>query len=346
MHHVVSDGWSMGILIKEIEALYRAFSVGEESPLEEAPIQYADFAVWQRSWLQGEVLENQLAYWRRQLAGQMPALELPTDRPRPARQSHRGAQQWRLLPAALSNSLKALSLERHCTLFMTLMAAFKTLLYYLSGQTDICVGTDIANRNHAETERLIGFFVNQLALRTRLSPSWSFEELLRRVREITLEAYARQDLPFEKLVEALNPDRDERRTPLFQVKMTLQNASAEDLNLPGLTLGPIGTVIDTAKFDLLLDLTDTGSGLGASLQYNADMFEERTPTRILNRFHTLLEQVVERPDAKLQELVESLIEDDEREHLERKSELESVRLRKLKSVKRRTTRETRAEPEQ
>src|SRR5262249_46210200 len=271
-----------------------------------------------------EVLENQLAYWKRQLAGKLPALELPTDRPRPAMQTYHGARCWRLLPSALSDSLKALSLKQHCTLFMTLMAAFKTLLYYLAGQTDICVGTDIANRNHAAIERLIGFFVNQLALRAQLSPNSNFEELLRREREIILEAFAHQDLPFEKLVEALNPDRDESRTPLFQVKMTLQNASNEELNLPGLTLSSVETVTIAAKFDLLLDLTDTEDCFIASLQYNTDLFEERTPARILRRFHTLLERIVERPDAKLQELAESLIEDDERERLDQKSELEIV----------------------
>jgi hypothetical protein len=346
MHHIVSDGWSAGLMISEVEALYKSFIVGEVSPLEELPIQYADFAVWQRSWLKGEALESQLAYWRRQLAGQPPALELPTDRPRSAKQSHRGAQCWRLMPTDLSDSLQALSLKRHCTLFMTLMAAFKTLLYYLTRQTDICVGTDIANRNHAETEKLIGFFINQLALRARLSPNSNFEELLKLVREVTLEAFAHQDLPFEKVVEALNPDRDENRTPLFQVKMTLQNASDEELSLPGLTLSSLGTVISAAKFDLLLDLTDTKDGLIASLQYSADLFEESTPARILNRFHTLLERIVERPDARLQELVESLIAEDEREHIEQNSELEGVRLSKLKIARRRIVRETQAAAEQ
>jgi amino acid adenylation domain-containing protein len=346
MHHIVSDGWSAGIMISEVEALYKSFSVGEDSPLKELPIQYADFAVWQRSWLQGEALESQIAYWRRQLAGQPPALELPTDHLRQAKQTNRGAQCWRLMPTDLSNSLQALSLKRHCTLFMTLMAAFKTLLYYLTKQTDICVGTDIANRNHAETEKLIGFFINQLALRTRLSPDLYFEDLLKKVREVTLEAFAHQDLPFEKVVEALNPDRDENRTPLFQVKMTLQNASDEELSLPGLTLSSLGTVISAAKFDLLLDLTDTEEGLIASLQYSADLFEESATARILNRFHTLLERIVERPDARLQELIESLIAEDEREHIEQNSELESVRLSKLKSARRRAVREIQAAAEQ
>ena len=238
------------------------------------------------------------------------------------------------LPITLSSSLKALSLEQNCTLFMTLLAAFKTLLYYLTGQTDISVGTDIANRNRAETEKLIGFFVNQLVLRAELSRDFTFEELLKKVRKITLEAYAHQDLPFEKLVEALNPDRDGNRTPLFQVKMALQNAPGGDLSLSGLTISPVMSSVDTAKFDLLLNLNDSEHGLSASLQYNTDLFEESTPTRILKRFHTLLDRIVERPGARLQELVESLIEEDHREALEKEEQLESIRLGTLKGVKR------------
>jgi hypothetical protein len=340
MHHIVSDGWSMGIMIREVGALYRAYSAGEPSPLEELPIQYADFAVWQRGWLQGEVLEKQLDYWKRQLGGDLPALDLPTDRPRPAVHTHRGAQLLRLLPATLSDSLKALSLGWGCTLFMTLLAAFKTLLHHLTGQTDICVGTDIANRNRAETEGLIGFFVNQLVIRAELSPDIAFEELLRRVREATLEAYARQDLPFEKLVEALNPDRAVGRTPLFQVKMALQNAPVEDLSLPGLTLSQKEPVVEAAKFDLLLNLHDTGSGLNASLQYDTDLFEESMAVRFLSRFHTLLDRIVERPDAKLRELVAPLVEEDMREQIEKDRELERVRLGTLKSIKRKTIGET------
>jgi len=335
MHHIVSDEWSMGILSGEVGELYRAYIRGESSPLAELPIQYADFAVWQRNWLQGEVLENHLDYWKRQLQGELPVLALPIDKPRPAVPRRRGALYSHLLPGALADSLKALSLKQGCTLFMTLMAAFKTLMYYLTGQTDIIVGTDIANRNRAQTEKLIGFFVNQLVLRTQLSGDYSFEELARKVRATTLGAYAHQDLPFEKLVETINPDRDENLTPLFQVKMALQNTPGGELDLPGLTLSPIATVIETAKFDLLLDLCDTGRSLSASLQYNADLFEARTPARIIRRFQTLLEYIVDRPDAMLRELIDSLIEEDRREELEERRELEGVRLNKLKSARRR-----------
>jgi amino acid adenylation domain-containing protein len=335
MHHIVSDEWSMGILSSEVGELYRAYSRGESSPLAELPIQYADFAVWQRNWLQGEALENHLDYWKRQLQGELPVLALPIDKPPPAVPRRRGALYSHLLPGALADSLKALSLKQGCTLFMTLMAAFKTLMYYLTGQTDIIVGTDIANRNRAQTEKLIGFFVNQLVLRTQLSGDYSFEELARKVRATTLGAYAHQDLPFEKLVETINPDRDENLTPLFQVKMALQNTPGGELDLPGLTLSPIATVIETAKFDLLLDLCDTGRSLSASLQYNADLFEERTPARIMRRFQTLLKHIVDRPDAMLRELIDSLIEEDRREELEERRALEGVRLNKLKSARRR-----------
>jgi hypothetical protein len=340
MHHIVSDAWSMGILVREIAALYQAYSAGESSPLDELPLQYADFAVWQREWLKGEALENQLAYWKRQLGGDLPTLQLPTDRPRSDLPTRRGAERSLLLPAMLSDSLKTLSMKQNCTLFMTLLAAFKTLLYYLTGQTDIIVGADIANRNRAETEKLIGFFVNQLVLRTKLSHDYTFEAFLKNVREITLGAYAHQDLPFEKLVEALNPNRAENRSPLFQVKMALQNAPVEELSLPGLTLSPISVTNETAKFDLLLNLTDTAQGLSASLQFDADLFDESTPERMLNRFHTLLDRVVERPDATLQDLVAALVEEDKREQMGRRGEFETIRSRRLQSAKRRPIADT------
>ncbi|HKX29664.1 MAG TPA: condensation domain-containing protein, partial [Blastocatellia bacterium] len=346
MHHIVSDGWSIGLLIKEIEAIYRAYRAGEESPLEELPIQYADFAVWQRNRLRGAILEQQLAYWRRQLGGELPVLELPTDRPRPAVPTYQGARLSRMLPVGLLGALKTFSAGQSCTLFMVLLAAFKTLLAHLTGQHDLAVGTDIANRNHAEVERLIGFFVNQLVLRTRLSVTSTFTELLHTVRETTLEAYAHQDLPFEKLVEALNPDRDASRTPLFQVKMVFQNTPLETWSLADLTLHPIEATTETAKFDLLLNLTDTPQGLDMSLQYSTDLFESATAARILSRFQTLLGQVVERPEARLEELMESLVGEERKEELDQKKRLEQAGLKRLKNIKRKAIGETRAEAEQ
>ena len=222
MHHIVSDGWSMGVL-KEVATLYEAYSQGAESPLPELPMQYADFAVWQRGWLQGEELERQLAYWREQLGGELPRLELPTDRERPAVPSYRGAQLGFRLSPEVSAGLKELSRREGVTLFMTLLAAFQTLLHRYSGQEDIVVGSPVAGRNYRETEGLIGFFVNTLALRTDLSGEPTFVELLQRVKEVCLGAYAHQDVPFEKLVEELQPERDLSRSPLFQVMFGLQN---------------------------------------------------------------------------------------------------------------------------
>ena len=341
MHHIISDGWSLGVLVKEVATLYEAYIKGEESPLQELELQYADYAAWQREWLQGEVLAEQLSYWQRQLGGELPVLELPTDHSRPAVQTHHGAKYSLLITTTRADSIKALGVQQGSTLFMTLLAAFITLLHYLTKQTDISVGTDIANRNRAETENLIGFFVNQLVLRVQVEGNLTFKELLGKVRATTLGAYAHQDLPFEKLVETLNPERDASRSPLFQVKMVLQNAPFEELKIPGVTLTPIKANSNTAKFDLLLNLYDTDHGLGAVLDYNTDLFEEHTATRILNQFCFLLGDIVERSDATLQELIKSLMENDKRAQLEKEKELESIRLQKLRLVKRQSIGETR-----
>ncbi len=239
MHHIVSDAWSMGVLFRELGELYGAFSAERESPLAELPIQYADYAVWQRAWLQGERLEEQLSYWKEQLAGAPAVLELPTDKPRPAVQSFRGARQFSALSKNLSQALNELSRRDGATLFMMLLAAFQALLMRYSGQEDISVGTDVANRNRAETEGLIGFFLNHLVLRTDLSGNPTFRELLGRVREVALEAYAHQDVSFHKLVEALKPERSQSHTPLFQILFVLQNAPTVPLRLTGLTLSQL-----------------------------------------------------------------------------------------------------------
>jgi len=302
MHHIVSDGWSMGVLVREIAALYGAFSAGKPSPLPDLPIQYADFAHWQREWLQGEVLETQLDHWKQQLSDSPPVLELPTDRPRPAVQTSQGATQSFTLPKGLSESLKTLGREERATLFMTLLAAFQSLLYRYTGQEDISIGTPIANRTRGEIEGLIGFFVNTLVMRTDFSGDPSFEELLARVREVALDAYAHQDLPFETLVEELQPQRDLSHTPLFQVMFVLDTAPMGTLELPGLTLSPVEVSSGTATFDLTLSMTSGPAGLGGYVEYNTDLFDRATIERMVGHFQTLLEGIVTNPEQPISRL--------------------------------------------
>lgn len=296
MHHIVSDGWSMDVLMREFSSLYEAFSSGQPSPLRSLPIQYADFSVWQREWLQGEVMDNQLAYWKRHLGGTLPILELPVDRPRPAVQNFRGARQYLTFPDSLTEALKEFSRREGVTLSMTLLAAFEVLLYRYTGQEDVLIGTTIANRNRAETENLIGFFVNTLLLRTDLSGSPSFLELLKRVREVALGAYANQDLPFEILVDELQRTRDLSRSPLFQVMFDLRDARAQVKSLPALAISPVAVENWTAKFDLTLNLREHQQGLTASMEYNTDLFDKATIERMLNHFQVLIEGIVANPN--------------------------------------------------
>ena len=302
MHHIVADGWSIGVLMQELAALYSAECNDLPSPLPELPIQYADFAVWQRHWLQGEVLESQLAYWQQQLNGAPTYLSLPTDRPRTAIQSLRGAYQSFTLSHELTEALTLLSRREGVTLFMTLLAAFGTLLYRYTGQQDILIGSPIANRNHAQIEGLIGLFVNTLVLRTDFYGNPSFRELLRKVREVALQAYAHQDLPFELLVEALQPERDLRHTPLFQVMFVFQNAPTLAMEFQGLNLTPLPVESLTAKFDLTLSLENTDQGLLGELEYNTDLFDADTITRMVGHFQTLLAGIVTHQEQQVCEL--------------------------------------------
>ncbi len=302
MHHIVADGWSIGVLMQELAALYSAECNDLPSLLPELPIQYADFAVWQRQWLQGEVLESQLAYWQQQLNGAPTYLSLPTDRPRTAIQSLRGAYQSFTLSHELTEALTLLSRREGVTLFMTLLAAFGTLLYRYTGQQDILIGSPIANRNHAQIEGLIGLFVNTLVLRTDFSGHPSFRELLRRVREVALQAYAHQDLPFELLVETLQPERDLRHTPLFQVMFVFQNAPTLAMEFQGLNLTPLPVESLTAKFDLTLSLENTDQGLLGELEYNTDLFDADTITRMVGHFQTLLAGIVTHQEQQVCEL--------------------------------------------
>jgi amino acid adenylation domain-containing protein len=297
MHHIVSDGWSMSVLTRELATLYMAFLQRRPSPLPELPIQYADFAEWQTEWFRGELLQKQLTYWREQLTGLRPVLDLPTDRPRPSTQTNRGAIRGFTLDRQLCEDLKSLSQANGATLFMTLLAALKTLLHRLSGETDIAIGSPIANRTRSELEGLIGFFVNTLVLRTDLSGDPNFLELLAREREVALGAYGHQDMPFEKLVEELQPDRDLSHNPFFQILFAVQNIGIVDRNAVPIQpsgsdprSGPIGN--GTAKFDLTMSLLDTGAGAQGFLEFNTDLFDATTVETMIARYLALLRGIV------------------------------------------------------
>ncbi|MBW4490249.1 MAG: amino acid adenylation domain-containing protein [Trichocoleus desertorum ATA4-8-CV12] len=301
LHHLIADGWSRGVFIEELAAFYQAFNRQLPASLPELPIQYGDVAVWQRQWQTSEAAKTQLTYWQQQLQD-LPILNLPTDKSRPASQTFNGAKLPVQLSASLTRSLKVLSQQESATLFMTLLTAFNLLLHYYSGQEDVVVGTDVANRNRTETERLIGLFVNQLVLRTDLSGNPTFRQLLARVRQVTVDAYAHQDLPFNTLVENLNPDRTSGRSPLFQVKFVLQNAPTPPLALPGLTVTPLEEIdTQTATLDLFFALSETEQGLVGAIDYNTDLFESATIERLAGHFQHLLEQIVAHPDRHLSE---------------------------------------------
>ena len=301
LHHIIADEWSVEVFVREMAVLYKAFLAGSDSPLSELPIQYKDFTYWQRQWLQGEVLDTQLSYWKQQLDGVPAILPLPTDYPRPAIQTYRGARQSLELPQTVADAIAALSRQEGVTLFMVLLAAFQTLLYRYTGQEDVCVGSPIANRNRDELKGLIGFFVNTLVLRTNLAGNPSFQELLQRLRRVALGAYAHQDLPFEQLVEALQPERDASYTPLFQVAFILRNALHLE-EIPGLTLSPLNVESETAQFDLSLVVERTERGLIAAFEYNTDLFDAARIARMLGHFQNLLLGIVANPEAKLSDL--------------------------------------------
>ncbi|WP_350283399.1 amino acid adenylation domain-containing protein [Nitrosomonas sp.] len=302
LHHIVSDGWSTGILVREFMTLYQAFNAGKASLLPKLPIQYADYAVWQRQYLQGERLEQQLDYWKRQLAGAPSVLELPTDHPRPAVQSYRGAIYRFTVPQDLTGQLRVLSRQQDVTLFMTLLAAFNVLLSCYSGQKDLCIGTPVANRNRLEIEGLIGFFVNTLVMRTDLSGNPAFTTLLRKVMEACLRAQANQELPFEKLVEELAPVRDMGCNPLFQVMLSLQSTPELLLEIEGLQAIPVDIESNSAKFDLNLEITEGQGKLTALFNYNTDLFDESSIARMGIHYVELLRNIVGQPWQCLSEL--------------------------------------------
>jgi amino acid adenylation domain-containing protein/non-ribosomal peptide synthase protein (TIGR01720 family) len=299
IHHIASDGWSVGILIREFREVYEIYRAGRESALPELAVQYADYAVWQREWLKGEVLEEQMSYWRNQLEG-MRRVELPVDKRRPEVASHRSRlEEWEA-STQLWESIKRVSREEAVTVFMTLMAGLGVLLSRYCGQSDVAVGTDVANREQMETEGLIGLFVNQLVMRMKVTAGQSFREVLKDVRKIALGAYAHQDLPFEKLVDELEPERDLARSPLFQVFFEFQKAIKKDgFSIPGLRISKFGKAYPTAKFDLTLTVSETDSGLHGSFEYVLDLFEPTTVERMAAHYLRLLESAVSDPDKRV-----------------------------------------------
>ncbi|MFE6489548.1 condensation domain-containing protein, partial [Streptomyces sp. NPDC057757] len=316
MHHIVTDGWSSWVLSQELEELYGALladypdrpdhpdrpdGADRAKGLPELPVQYADFALWQRRWLQGEVLEGQAAYWREQLAGLEP-LELPTDRPRPAVRSSRGATHTLTLPGTLTTALHKLGQDHGVTTFMTLMATYQILLRTYTGHHDIAVGTPVANRNRSETEDLIGFFVNTLVLRADLTGNPTLREVLRRTRDTALNAYAHQDLPFERLVSELAPQRDLSRTPLFQTMLTVQDATLDSWQLPGLDVRTLPLGDDVAKFDLTVTATESDTGLTVEFTYSTELFDPATIERLAVHFQNVLRVLTTDPDARVDDL--------------------------------------------
>jgi amino acid adenylation domain-containing protein len=313
MHHIVSDGWSIGVLLEELAEGYGASRGGREPAPPALPIQYGDYAAWQRDWLAGAIGDAQLAYWKERLAGDLPLLALPSDRPRPARQSYRGAQERRLYPRELADRLEALARESGATLFMTLLAAFQGLLVRLTGQEDVLVGTPVAGRGRVETENLVGFFVNTLVVRADLSGNPTFREVLGRVRERALEAYQHQDVPFERLVETLRPERDLSHSPLFQAMFAFENYPLEQPAIPGLSVENVEFETAVSNFDVTLEFSKQERGLAALLEYQTDLFDRETAARWLANLEVLLAAAVENPDRRLWDL--PVLTPEERERL-------------------------------
>ena len=333
MHHIISDGWSIGVLVGELTAFYKAEITGERPALGDLPVQYTDFARWQRRRLNGKQLEEMLDYWERQLAGAPPTLRLVSEAERGKDRMKRAAQVMRFMPADLAEQLNVLSRQENATLFMTLVSAFQLLLHYHSGQTDIVVGTDIANRNLVETEQLIGLFINQLVLRTDLSGDPTWRELLAQLRQVTLDAYANQEVPFEKLVERLKPLRVEGRTPIFQAKIVLQNAPSSALGLPGLKLEIMGTDTGETKDDLLLSITAVTRGLRAQMTFNLSLYSSSWATRFLEQLEMILAEVALNPDVRMKELTRLLAESDSRLQALKEQQLGQARQESFKRIR-------------
>jgi hypothetical protein len=333
MHHIISDGASCRILIREIAQLYNSFVKNEPSPLAELAIQYADFAIWQRASLESDVLDEQLLYWKNQLAGAPPLLNLPIDRPRPELQTAQGGVLPIAFPPGFSSDLTACSRKEATTLFILLLTGFQVLLHYYTEQDDIVVGTDVSKRNCPETEALIGFFVNQLVIRTSLGGDPDFRTLLRRTRSVALAAYTKQDLPFEKLVERLKLERSLNHPPIFQVKVVLQHARRAPASLAGLVSAPMEVNSGTSQLDLILHMIDTEDGLTGALEYNADLFRCSTVAKMLDGFTLVLRSVVSKPTIRLSALKELLAGAERQDQLRRVQQLREASLEALRAAR-------------
>jgi len=335
MHHIVSDGVSMSLLVQEIMSIYQAFRVGQPSPLPELPAQYADFAVWQSARLQGEVLEKELNFWRRELGGELPRLNLRTDQPRTIKQSHKGGSVPLKLSPELTEDLRSFCRREGVTMFMTLLAAYKVLLHCFSGQKDIIVGSAISQRKRARFEDLIGCFIDTLVLRTSLEGDPGFLALLARVKETALNAYNHSDVPFDKLVEELQPHGSRGQTPIFQVWMNLEKSSAVELRLPELTLSTFPLEKQWSKFDLAFLIQERLETIDCVFEYDADLFEIKTISRYAGAFETIVSTVVVEPETKLSDLHEKLAEQDREARLIEEREYQDSIKRKLSGVRRR-----------
>jgi alpha-ketoglutarate-dependent taurine dioxygenase len=333
MHHIISDGWSIGVMVRELGEIYRAEIERREAKIEELQVQYGDYAEWQREWLKGEVLEQELGYWKEQLADAPHILDLPTDYPRRETLSARGSYQQFLLDESFSEAIRALGSEEAATPFMVLMSAFQLLLYRYSGQDNFLIGADVAGRNRAQIEPLIGFFINMLVTRADLSGDPTFRGLLRRVRDMSLAAYAHQDMPFDKIVEELQPARNLSYTPLFQVVFNFNSAVNLNLSLelPGLQISPQPYDFDLVRFDLSLFVNAIGRGFVGSWRYRVDLFKPETIQRMSARFEALLREVVARPDARLSTF-DLLHEDEKREQAETKKQIRASSFTKFKKA--------------
>ncbi|WP_413173264.1 condensation domain-containing protein [Anabaena azotica] len=334
LHHIIADGWSIGLLVQELADIYAAFTVNKPAILPELSIQYADYAYWQRNYYQGDIINKQLNYWKQQLSNSVPLLNLPTDKPRPTIQSFTGKKEFFTISAEIKAGVKKLNRQEGVTLFMTLLAVFKTLLYCYSQQEDILVGSPVVGRNWRETENLIGFFINTLVFRSNFGGNPSFRDLLKQVRAIALDAYAHQDLPFEKLVEELKPERNLSYNPLFQVMFILQNASIPTVETSELTWQPEEVDVGTSKFDLKFSIWESTEGFQGSMEYKTDLFNSATIASMNNDFSTLLYAVVEQPNIKVDQLAQLIALNNQHQQQIQAKELELTSLQKLKLSKR------------